>query len=118
MLERTRCTSTSLPHDGIDNAIDQIVGLGGTVKKPPSLYPRPRSHGDEPPVIDWAVMQDPFGNEFCLVAPLTDGQAQAAMAADAQTDHEWRTAAGVARKPARRRAGGQPPSGNFTPVLA
>ena len=40
-------------------------------------------------------MQDPFGNEFCLVEPLTDEQAQAAMAADAHTDHEWRAAAGL-----------------------
>ncbi len=85
------------PNDGIDSAIDQIVRLGGTIKKPPSLYPRPRSHGDEPPVIDWAVMQDPFGNEFCLVDPLTDVQAEAAMTAGAHTDHEWRTAAGVTR---------------------
>ena len=28
------------------------VALGGSVKKPPSLYPRPGSHGDEPPVLD------------------------------------------------------------------
>jgi catechol 2,3-dioxygenase-like lactoylglutathione lyase family enzyme len=85
------------PNDGIDDAIDQIVRLGGTVKKPPSLYPRPGSQGDEVPAIDWAVMQDPFGNEFCLVDPLTDDQARAAMTAVARTDHEWRIAAGVAR---------------------
>ena len=83
------------PDNGIDEAIREIVALGGTVKKPPSLYPRPGSHGDEPPIIDWAVMQDPFGNEFCLVDELTEEQSAAAMNADAHTDHEWRLAAGV-----------------------
>jgi len=85
------------PNEGIDEAIDCIVELGGTVKKAPSLYPRPRSHGDELPELDWAVMQDPFGNEFCLVVPLTEDQAQAAMAANVSTDREWRLAAGMTR---------------------
>jgi hypothetical protein len=44
-------------------------------------------------------MQDPFGNEFCLVDDLTSEQSHAAMAAvDATTDSEWRIAAGVARE--------------------
>ena len=47
------------PNDGVDAAIEQILELGGSVKKPPSLYPRPGSHGDDAPVIDWAVMQRP-----------------------------------------------------------
>jgi len=43
-------------------------------------------------------MQDPFGNEFCLVDNLTEEQSLAAMnATEATTDHQWRTAAGVAR---------------------
>ncbi|HVE74246.1 MAG TPA: VOC family protein [Mycobacteriales bacterium] len=83
------------PNDGIDRAIEQIIELGGTLKKPPSIYPRPGSHGDEAPVIDWAVMQDPFGNEFCLVQPLTEAQVQAAVAAPASTDQEWRASAGL-----------------------
>lgn len=83
------------PNDGIDVAIEEIVALGGTVKKPASLYPRPGSHGDEPPIIDWAVMQDPFGNEFCLVDALTAEQSEAAMRARAAGDYEWRLAAGV-----------------------
>ena len=41
------------PNDGMDNAIRDIVALGGSVKKVPSLYPRPGSHGDEAPLIDW-----------------------------------------------------------------
>lgn len=87
------------PAEGIDSAIAQIVALGGQVKKPPSLYPRPGSHGDEPPAIDWAVMQDPFGNEFCLVSDLTDTEVAAVQEATRQgasTDIEWRVAAGRA----------------------
>jgi len=84
------------PNNGIDQAIDEIIELGGSVKKPPSLYPRPRSRGDHRPLIDWAVMQDPFGNEFCLVDELTHDQSLAAMnATQATTDQQWRTAAGV-----------------------
>lgn len=83
------------PNEGVDRAIDDILELGGRLKKPPSLYPRPRSRGDHRPLIDWAVMQDPFGNEFCLVKNLTNEQSHAAMNADAHTDLEWRRAAGV-----------------------
>lgn len=68
------------PLEGIDRAIEEIVRLGGSVKKPPSLYPRPGSHGDELPRIDWAVMQDPFGNEFCLVSELSAAEIEAVRA--------------------------------------
>ena len=88
------------PNEGIDRAIERIVALGGSIKKPPSLYPRPGSRGDEPPLIDWAVMQDPFGNEFCLVSDLTQAEIDAvleATVAGASTDHEWRLAAGRTR---------------------
>ncbi len=86
------------PDNGVDAAIEEIIELGGSVKKPPSLFPRPGSLGDHRPLVDWAVMQDPFGNEFCLVENLTEDQSRAAMAAtEATTDHQWRTAAGVAR---------------------
>ncbi len=86
------------PNDGVDAAIEQILALGGSVKKPPSLYPRPGTYGDDPPVIDWAVMQDPFGNEFCLVHDLTPDQSAAAMHAvdqGASSDLELRAAAGL-----------------------
>ena len=33
------------PNDGMDNAIRDIIALGGRVKKPPSLYPRPGPYG-------------------------------------------------------------------------
>jgi predicted enzyme related to lactoylglutathione lyase len=83
------------PNDGMDRAIADIVALGGTLKKPPSLYPRPGAYGDEPPSIDWAVMQDPFGNEFCIVENLTPQQQAAAMASGATDDRRLRVAAGV-----------------------
>jgi catechol 2,3-dioxygenase-like lactoylglutathione lyase family enzyme len=82
----------------IDTAIVRIEAIGGTLKKPPSIYPRPGSYPGEPPCIDWAVMQDPFGNEFCLVTVLTPDQvqavAQAARHGDGD-DHHWRAAAGT-----------------------
>jgi len=86
------------PTGGIDTAIPQILELGGTIKKPPSLYPRPGSYPNSEPVIDWAVMQDPFGNEFCLVDDLTGQQASAAIEAAQQgatTDRDYRAAAGL-----------------------
>ncbi len=79
----------------MDKAIEDIIALGGTLKKPPSLYPRPGSQGDEVPAIDWAVMQDPFGNEFCIVKQLTPEQQQAAMASGATSDQDLRDAARV-----------------------
>ena len=85
------------PNDGVDVAVEKILELGGTLKKPPSLYPRPGTYGDDEPVIDWAVMQDPFGNEFCLVHDITEEQSAAAMQAfadGATTDHDFRAAAG------------------------
>jgi hypothetical protein len=88
------------PNQGVDLAIESIVALGGSVRRAPSLYPRPGSHGDEPPIIDWAVMRDPFGNEFCLVEDLTDAQIEAVIGATgkgASTDEEWRAAALAAR---------------------
>jgi predicted enzyme related to lactoylglutathione lyase len=84
------------PDDGMDNAIADILAIGGQLRKPPSLYPRPGYHGDEPPKIDWAVMQDPFGNEFCIVELLTPDQQAAAMASTATDDHTLRVDAGVA----------------------
>lgn len=101
-VETNRVHIDITPTEGIDSAIDRIVALGGSVKKEPSLYPRPGSYGDEAPVIDWAVMQDPFGNEFCLVSDLTKEQSKAAMAADASTDQDWRAAAGQTVLPTSR----------------
>ncbi len=95
--ETNRAHIDICPNEGMDQAIEDILALGGTLKKPPSLYPRPGSQGDEAPAIDWAVMQDPFGNEFCIVELLTAEQRQAAMTSTATNDPDLRIAAGVTR---------------------
>jgi predicted enzyme related to lactoylglutathione lyase len=83
----------------VNSAITRIEAIGGRVKKEPSIYPRPHSYEGESPTIDWAVMQDPFGNEFCLVSVLAPEESkavtQAAEDADGD-DHQWRVAAGRA----------------------
>lgn len=84
-------------HQGIDQAIDQIVALGGTVKKAPSVAPRP-GREDLHPIVDWAVMQDPFGNEFCLIDRLRREQIEGVIAASKAgvvDDHQLRVAAGL-----------------------
>ena len=95
---QTNCVHVDItPNHGVDAAIVEILALGGTVKKPPSLYPRPTATSDEPPIIDWAVMQDPFGNEFCLVQTLELEQCIAARDAahrGVTDDRELRAAAG------------------------
>lgn len=89
-----RCHIDIGVHD-IDRAIEEIVAIGGAVKKRPSIYPRPGSFPGMRPVIDWAVMTDPFGNEFCLVSDLSRDERRAVEAAvDATTDEEWRASAG------------------------
>lgn len=61
----------------VDRAIAQIEAIGGAVKRPPTIYPRPGSFPGESPRLDWCVMQDPFGNEFCLVHVLSPAEASA-----------------------------------------
>jgi hypothetical protein len=93
-----RCHVDITPTNGIDEAIERIIALGGSVRKPPSLYPRPGSQPGRRPVIDWAVMRDPFGNEFCLVEDLSREQSESvlrAAEAGANDDHAFRVAAGV-----------------------
>jgi len=81
----------------IDDAIPRIQAIGGSVKREPTIYPRPGSFPGEPPRIDWAVMRDPFGNEFCLVTVLSQEQREAVLDAAAEgsgDDRRWRAAAG------------------------
>ena len=81
----------------VDTAIGQIEAIGGHLKRAPSIYPRPHSYPGERPTIDWAVMQDPFGNEFCLVSVLTPEESDAVARAGETgpaDDHHWRVAAG------------------------
>lgn len=81
----------------VDKAMGEIEAIGGSLKRAPTIYPRPGSFPGEPPRIDWAVMRDPFGNEFCLVSPLTEDEASAVLrAADAASGNDslLRAAAG------------------------
>ena len=95
--EANRC-HIDITVDDIDRAIEQIVAIGGLVKKEPSIYPRPGSFPGRRPVIDWAVMVDPFGNEFCLVSELSDEEKSAVEATTAAaTVQAWRAAAGRTR---------------------
>ena len=86
--------------DDLDVAIAQVERIGGRLKYPPTLYPVPHAYAGARPLIDWAVMQDPFGNEFCLVRVLTSAE-RAAL--DAATEHgpaddaHWRDVARSAR---------------------
>lgn len=79
----------------IDDAIPRIEAIGGSVKREPTIYPWPGSFPGEVPRIDWAVMRDPFGNEFCLVTVLTQEQVRAVLDAAAEgpgDDRRWRAA--------------------------
>ena len=84
----------------IDTAVEQIEAIGGTLKRAPSIFPRPHSYVGVPPTIDWAVMQDPFGNEFCLVNVLTEEESRAVEEAGLRgpgDDQHWRSIAGRCR---------------------
>jgi hypothetical protein len=84
----------------VDHAIGRVRDIGGSLKREPSVYPRPGSYPGEPPAIDWAVAQDPFGNEFCLIRVLgpaeVDAVAQAAERGPGDDSH-WRAMAARAR---------------------
>jgi len=86
--------------DDVDAAIEQIEAIGGRLKYPPTVYPVPHAYDGARPVIDWAVMQDPFGNEFCLVRELTRAERDALNAAAEEgpaDDAHWRAVARAAR---------------------
>lgn len=83
----------------VSAAISEIEHIGGVLKKAPTIYPRPGSFPGEPACLDWAVLQDPFGNEFCVISLLNPDQVRAVEEA-AQLgpgdDEHWRAAAGCA----------------------
>ena len=86
--------------DDVDTAIAQIERIGGRLKYPPTVFPVPHAYEGARPLIDWAVMQDPFGNEFCLVRELTRTERTALEAAAEQgpaDDAHWRAVAADAR---------------------
>ena len=46
----------------VAEAAGSIEAIGGTVVRPPEFYaPEGRD------LLEWAVMRDPFGNEFCII---------------------------------------------------
>ncbi len=86
--------------EDVDAAIAQIEAIGGRLKYPPTVYPVPHAYKGARPVIDWAVMQDPFGNEFCLVRELTRPELEALAVASERgpaEDAHWRAVARNAR---------------------
>ena len=48
-------------------ATAQVVELGGSVVKEPGFFREP---GSPNPVLEWAVLADPSGNEFCVIREL------------------------------------------------
>lgn len=48
--------------DDVAQAAREIEGVGGKTLRPPGIY-----EIDGEPVLGWAIMADPFGNEFCII---------------------------------------------------
>ena len=54
--------------DDVSRAVKQASAIGATLVRPVGFYPdHDPTLSDDKPVLEWAVMADPFGNEFCLV---------------------------------------------------
>lgn len=79
-------------------AIGEVESIGGRLKRAPTIYPRPGSYPGEEPLIDWAVMQDPFGNEFCVISVLTPEESAAVAHEAPADDQHYRAAAGRAHQ--------------------
>ena len=89
-------THLDITVEDVDAAIAQIESIGGRLKYPATVYPVPHAYEGARPLIDWAVMQDPFGNEFCLVRELTRPEREALAVAAEQgpaEDAHWRAVA-------------------------
>lgn len=55
-------THIDLKVTNVEEAIRKVEGIGGKLKQSIGLYP-----SDENPLLEWAVMEDPFGNPFCII---------------------------------------------------
>jgi hypothetical protein len=55
-------THLDLRVEDVALAVSQAEGIGGVTVKPPAFYP-----SDQAPYLEWAIMQDPNGNQFCFV---------------------------------------------------
>lgn len=102
LVKTPKSTETNRAHVDIwvrdvDLAIRQVEAIGGRLKRAPTIYPRPGSYPGEPPRLDWSVMQDPFGNEFCLISLLTPDESLAVATAAPGSDEHYRAAAGRVR---------------------
>ncbi len=52
--------------DDVDVAVEQALALGASLFREKGTYPL----GSTKPYLEWAVMNDPFGNAFCLIKDL------------------------------------------------
>ena len=50
--------------EDVDHAINEVITLGGSLIRPKGGHP------PDAPKLEWAVMTDPFGNEFCVIRDL------------------------------------------------
>ena len=47
--------------EDVSSSVAEVIALGGAMVRPPGFFPA------ETPVLEWAVVADPFGNEFCVI---------------------------------------------------
>ena len=66
MPPATNNAHLDLTVDDVDVAIKRALALGATMYRPKGTYPI----GSDTPYLEWAVMNDPFGNRFCLIRDL------------------------------------------------
>ncbi len=52
--------------DDVSRAVEEVIALGGSVIRTPGFFP------DDDPELEWAVVADPFGNEFCVIRDIAD----------------------------------------------
>lgn len=52
--------------ESVDVAVEQALALGATLIREKGTYPLDSTK----PYLEWAVMDDPFGNTFCLIKDL------------------------------------------------
>ena len=52
--------------DDVSRAVEEVIALGGSVIRKPGFFP------EDDPELEWAVVADPFGNEFCVIRDIAD----------------------------------------------
>ena len=52
--------------DDVPGAVAEVIAVGGSVLRPPGVFP------EHDPELEWSVVADPFGNEFCLVRDIEE----------------------------------------------